>query len=429
MISIYAWDQTPQSIKQGVMKRACADMESLRETAIPWLEKIRTKGDEAVIEYIRKFDDSNFEGASLRVSEEEIALAYRSIDPGVLVMIREQIRISRAFHNEQASRLGSQWEIETVPGVVTGVKRVPIESVGLYVPAGKAPLPTVAQILAVAAKAAGVGRIAVCFPPTAPNLEIIVAAAEAGATEIYRVGGIAAIGALTYGTQTIKSVSKIVGPGNPYVQAAKLAVFGRVGIDMLSGPSEALIMADERSDPRFLAADILARCEHGGDSAGVVVTSSMEIAQETRAEVMRQAPLRTRQQFIQEALRRFSAIIVVKTEEEMIEFANEYGAEHLEIQTAEPARIFEKIRNAGSVFLGNFAPAAVGDYASGTNHCLPTGTAVKYASAIGVETFMRVVEYQRLTKAGLQRLAPIVQTISRVEGLDAHENSVNIRFS
>lgn len=428
MINLLRWDETPEPVRERIMSRAQADIESLRGEVVPWLEKIRARGDAAVVEYIREFDDPDFEAAQLRVSEEDIRRAYESVKPEVLRMIREQIRISREFHAEQARRLEPAWEIETVPGVVTGVKRVPIDCAGLYVPAGKAPLPTVAQILTVAAKAAGVPRIVVCFAPTAPNFEIIVAAAEAGATEIYRVGGIAAIGALAYGTATIKPVNKIVGPGNPWVQAAKLAVFGRVGIDMLSGPSEALIMADKTSNPRFLAADILARCEHGSDSAGVVVTDSAEIAEQTREEVNRQAPLLARQQYIQDALRRFSAIIIVNSEDEMIDFANRYSAEHLEIQTQEPERIFARIRNAGSVFLGNFAPVAVGDYASGTNHCLPTGDAAKYASPINVGTFMREMEYQRLTKEGLAALKPIVESISDVEGLDAHKKSVTIRF-
>ena len=231
----------------------------------------------------------------------------------------------------------------------------------------------VAQILAVAAKAAGVRRIVVCFSPTAELLEIIVSADLAGATEIYRVGGVQAIAALTYGTKTIKPVNFIAGPGNPYVQAAKLQVFGKVGVDMLSGPSEALILADKTSNPKFLAADILARCEHGSDSAGVVVTDSVDIARKTLEEVKRQLPLLNRQNYINNALNNFSAIILVKSQKEMIDFANEYSAEHLEVQTADARKLLPKLRNASSIFLGNFAPVTVGDYASGTNHCLPTG--------------------------------------------------------
>lgn len=428
MIQIYVWQKASPADKERILRRAQADMEAIQDTVKEWLQNVRQNGDQAILEYIQKFDDPKFTLDQLRVSQQDIEEAYQKIAPSVLKQMKEQIRISKAFHRAQADRLEKEWSIETVPGVVTGTKKVPIDAVGLYVPAGKAPLPTVAQILTVAAAAAGVPRKVVCFAPTAPNYEIIVAAHEAGADEIYRVGGIVAIGALTYGTKTITPVHKIAGPGNPYVQAAKLQVVGRVGIDMLSGPSEALIMADETSDPRYLAADILARCEHGSDSAGVVVTNSLAIAEKTLAEVKRQAPLLSRQKYVQDALSTYSAIIVVDSLAAMIDFANDYSAEHLEIQTQDPEAVFQKIRNAGSVFIGNYAPVAVGDYASGTNHCLPTGIAPKFASPIGVETFMKNLEFQILKKEGLQALRPIVETISDVEGLDAHKRSVQIRF-
>ena len=428
MIQILKWSDTPNDVKEKIMKRAQADMEPIQQSVAEWIEKVKNKGDAAILEYIRKFDAPNFQIERLRVNKEDIEEAYAKVAPEVLEKIKEQIAISTAFHKKQAEMIVKEWSIETVPGVVTGSKKVPVDAAGLYVPAGKAPLPTVAQILTVAAKAAGVPRKVVCFAPTDNHYEIIVAAAEAGADEIYRVGGIAAIAALALGTKTIKPVNVIAGPGNPYVQSAKLQLFGKVGIDMLSGPSEALIMADETSDPAYLAADILARCEHGPDSAGVVVTTSMEIAEATQKEVEVQIPDLSRQKFIIEACDRYSAIVVVDTEEEMIEFANEYAAEHLEIQTKNPREIFKQIRNAGSVFIGNYAPVAVGDYASGTNHCLPTGVAPKFSSPVSVETFMRNMEFQELTAEGLKNLQPIIQTISRVEGLDAHEESVNIRF-
>ncbi len=427
-IQVYEWAKTSESVKEKIMRRAQADMEAIKEEVAEWIAKLARGGDQALVEYAQKYDDPNFALEKLRVSDADIKEAYENTDTEVLRMIREQIRISRIFHEKQRERMETSSQIETVPGVATGVKKVPLESVGLYVPAHKAPLPTVAQILTVAARAAGVPRIAVCFPPTAKNYEIIVAATEAGANEIYRIGGIAAIAALAYGTETMKPVCKIAGPGSPYVQAAKLQVAGRVGIDMLSGPSEALIMADETSNPAYLAADILARAEHGGDSAGVVVTCSREIAQKIKEEVERQAPTLSRQKYIQEALAKYCAIIVVSDEQEMIEFANEYGAEHLEIQTKDPERIFALVKNAGSVFLGDYAPVAVGDYASGTNHCLPTGRATKFSSPIGVDTFMKTIQFQKLSREGLKTLQPIVQTISRVEGLDGHERSINIRL-
>ncbi|MBI4359612.1 MAG: histidinol dehydrogenase [Candidatus Jacksonbacteria bacterium] len=427
-VKLIYWDQAEKGEKRKIMERSQADMEAIKADVDAWIDKFRQRGDEALVEYARKFDKPDFTAKELRVTKRDIEEAYANVDSETLAQMREQIRISRAFHEEQAKRIEKTWQIETVPGVITGVKKAPIESVGLYVPAGKSPLPTVAQILTVAAKTAGVPRIAVCFPPTAKNYEIIVAAVESGADEIYRVGGIAAIAALAYGTETIKPVCKIVGPGSRYVQAAKLQVVGRVGIDMLSGPSEALIMADETSNPAYLAADILARAEHGSDSAGIVITTSKRIAEETVGEVRLQARTLARQEYIKRALQRYSAVIILKDEDAMIDFANEYSAEHLEVQTKDPEAVFSRIRNAGSVFLGSYAPVAVGDYASGTNHCLPTGRAVKYSSPIGVETFMKTIQFQRLSRDGLKTLQPIVRAISRVEGLDAHERSVAIRL-
>lgn len=428
MIKIYEWNKTSSKKKKRIMERSQADMESIMPYVSGIIKDVRKNGDVALVKYTQKFDNSEFKTEKIRVSKKDIIAAYRKVDPKVIQIMREQIRISSAYAKTEKSTLTMDWKIETTPGVITGMRLTSIDSVGLYVPAGKAPLPVVAQILVVAARAAGVPRIVVCFPPTEGLEEIIVSADLAGATEIYRVGGVQAIAALTFGTKTIKPVNFIAGPGNPYVQAAKLQVFGKVGVDMLSGPSEALILADKRANPRFLAGDILARCEHGSDSACVVVTDSIEIARETVKEVKRQAPLLKRQKYIKDALRDFSAVIVVKSEKEMIDFANEYSAEHLEVQTMNAKKLLPKLRNAGSIFLGDYAPVAVGDYASGTNHCLPTGVAPKFSSPVGVRMFMKSSGYQYLTKEGLRRLTPIVEILSDVEGLDAHKRSVQLRF-
>ena len=428
MIKIYQWNKTSARDKERIMSRSQADMESIKPYVAGIIKAVRSRGDRAIVQYTRKFDNPRFTADMIRVGAADIKKAYKMTDAKVLRTMREQIKISSTYAKTERAKLVADWKIETTKGVTTGSRLTPIESVGLYVPAGKAPLPVVAQILSVAAKAAGVPRIVVCFPPTAGNYEIIVSAIEAGATEVYRVGGVQAIAALAYGTETIQPVNFIAGPGNPYVQAAKLQVFGRVGIDMLSGPSEALIMADKTSNPVYLAADILARCEHGSDSAGVVVTDSIAIAKQTLVEVKRQAPTLKRQKYIQDALTRFSAIIVVRSLKEMIDFANDYSAEHLEVQTKDPRALLPKLQNAGTIFLGDYAPVAVGDYASGTNHCLPTGVAPKFASPVGVRMFMKASGYQYLTKEGLKKLKPIVEVLSDVEGLDAHKRSVQIRF-
>ncbi|OGL77644.1 histidinol dehydrogenase [Candidatus Uhrbacteria bacterium RIFCSPHIGHO2_12_FULL_54_23] len=428
MIPLYQWNKTSPADKARILRRAQADMEPIQGYVADIIKDVRENGDEAVVKYARKFDDADFTLERIRVTKEDVARAYTAVDPKVIAIMKEQIRISRAYAEAEKEYLAMDWNIETVPGVVTGMRLNAIESVGLYVPAGKAPLSVVAQILTVPAKVAGVPRIVVCFPPTGALPAIIVSADLAGADEIYRMGGVQAIAALTYGTETVKPVNLIAGPGNPYVQAAKLQVFGKVGIDMLSGPSEALIMADTSANPKYLAADILARCEHGGDSAGVVVTDSREVAEATLKEVERQAPLLKRQEYIQKALDQYSAIIMVNSLDEMIDLVNEYSAEHLEVQVKNARALLPRLRNAGSIFLGDHAPVAVGDYASGTNHCLPTGVAPKFASPIGVRMFMKASGYQELKKEGLATLKPIVETLSDVEGLDAHKRSVQIRF-
>jgi histidinol dehydrogenase len=428
MISIYNWKTISDEDAERIMQRAQLDVSQAAEVAREWLLRVQKKGDKAVLDYIQRFDDPAFELSQLRVSKEDVREAYANVSDDFLTALQEQIRISRTYHEAQDAKTVKEWEIEAVPGVRTGGRVVPVDAAGLYVPAGKAPLPTVAQILTVAAKVAGVSRTVVCFPPTAPNYEIIVAANEAGADEIYRVGGIAAIGAMTYGTKTIKPVNVIAGPGNPYVQAAKLQVFGKVGIDMLSGPSEALILAGEEAKARYVAAGVLARCEHGADSAAVVATTSRELAEQIQEEVETQALSLGRQEYIQPALEAYSAILVFESDKEMIEYANNYAAEHLVIMMQNPRQVLTKIRNAGSVFLGEYAPVAVGDYASGTNHCLPTGVAPKFASPVNTGLFQKKMEFQELSRSGLAELRPIVEVISDVEGLEAHKRSVLIRF-
>lgn len=430
MIPIYKNSELTGETRAKLFRRAQANIDEIYDDVRYWVQKVKKEGDSAIVEYIQKFDDKDFTADKIRVSKEEIKAAYDKVNPETLVQMKKQIRISKNFHAEQAKRVfaDSSWEIEYIPGVRTGSKKTPIDAVGLYVPAGKAPLPTVSQILTVAAKAAKVPRVAVFFPPTGNYPEILVAADIAGADEIYRVGGIAAIAAMAYGTESIEAVEKISGPGSPWVQAAKLQVFGQVGIDMLAGPSEGLIMADKDANPDWVAADVLARCEHGQDSCMPVVTNSPELAEKILESLEKLTPSRKRQEFIQASFKNgFNGIIIVENLEEMIDFANDYAAEHLEIQTKNAEEVSLKIRNAGSIFIGEFAPVPVGDYASGTNHSLPTARAVKFSSPVGVETFIKSVEFQILNKEGIKALEPIVTALSNVEGLDAHGEAVRMR--
>jgi histidinol dehydrogenase len=436
MISIYKYAELGEADRKRLMRRSQASLVEIAPTVQSWLLRVEEEGDHAVLDYLKTFDLKDeklgWQAVSdfrLEVSAEDVDRAYADLDTDLIEAIRKQVELSRKFHTEYAATLLGDWETVQSEGVRAGYRRVPIARAGLYVPAGKAPLPTVAQILTVAAKAAGVRTTVVTFPPCPWESEaaIIVAAKEAGADRLFRIGGIAAIGALAFGTESVPQVDKIAGPGNLYVQAAKLFVSDRVGIDMFAGPSEAMFIADETANPAFLAADVLGQCEHGPDSAGVVVTTSESMAKAVQSEISLQLSQLDRNAYAATALERYSAILVFETEAALLTYVDEYAPEHLQIQTADPQEILGKLRNVGSAFLGQFSPIAAGDYATGTNHTLPTGGAARYASAVSPETFMRTIQFQEATQAGLKSLELIVTPIANAEGLTAHRDSVKIR--
>jgi len=427
MLNIYKWSNTDPSTKKIIMDRAMFDISEIREYVSKWIEVIKNEGDDGIVKYIRQFDNKSFELKDLRVSRSDIENAYKKVNPKVIEVIKRQIFISR---QNALSKVRQETVLQSfVPGVQVGYKTTPIDSVGLTVPAGQVPLPTVMQILSVTAKAARVPRVVACYPPTGEYPEMLIAADLAGVDEIYRVGGIAGIAAMTYGTQTIKPVLKIVGPGSIYTQTAKLLVYGQTTIDMVAGPSEALILADEFANPIYCAADILARAEHAPDATGLLVTYSEKLAQETKKEVNRQIKYLSRKEIIKQSLNRYSGAVVVKDWNEAIKFTNEYSPEHLEVLVKDPFSVLPAIKNAGSIFLGEYAPVAIGDYASGTNHILPTGFWSKMVSAVGIETFQKSSEIQYLTREGLENLEEIVDVVSGIEKLDGHWNSVNVRLN
>ncbi len=427
-ILIARWSELDGEARERVMRRSQRDLGPAREIARRWIARIEAEGDAALVDYVREFDDPAFTADRLRVTREDIDEAYREVPQATVDILRRQIEISREFHRRQLPK-EAQETAEFVRGVVTGWKITPLASAGLTVPAGQVPLPTVMQILTVAAKTAGVPRVVACFPPTGKHYEMLIAADLAGADEIYRVGGIAGIAAMSIGTETIRPVLKICGPGSVYTQAAKMEVALRgTAIDMLSGPSEGLIIADETALPERCAADILARCEHDQNACGVLATTSPALAERTAAELARQLPELGRRAVAAVALARYSAILVFDSFDEVIAFSNDYSPEHLEVMCRDPWSVCDRIQNAGSIFLGDFAPIAVGDYASGTNHCLPTGNAPKTVSPIGVDTFLKKCEIQYLTPEGLRNLEPIISAVSTIETLDAHRRSVLIRL-
>ena len=426
MIEIYELEKMTKTELEKIVQRSVTDTSEVEDNVAEIIDNVRKNGDTALKQYTKQFD--GVEVKDLKVTEEEFEEAFENIDPELLARIKDQIKWSSCYHRNQLSKT---WQTELEKGVTAGQKKTPIESVGLYVPGGRATYPTVMQILGVPARIAGVPRIVAVTPPNqggklAPA--ILVAAKLAGVTEVYKVGGAQAIAALAYGTKSIAPVKKIVGPGNIYVTAAKLQVFGKVAIDMPAGPSEAIILADSAANPKYCAADILARAEHDPNAAGVLVTDSMELAKATAKEVERQFAYLNRKDIMQASLQKYSAIIVTRDMDEAISFTNDYATEHLELLVRDPWDTLNRIENAGSVFMGDYAPVAVGDYATGTNHVLPTGGYAKMFSPVSVDDFQKKMEFQYLTKEGLQNLEPIVSTLTKVEGLDAHANSVNVRL-
>lgn len=428
MIDIIRWKQAPAERRTQIMRRSALGIADVAPRIKPWIERIRKEGDAALLAYIREFDDPGFTMDQLRVPKEEIAAAYKKISPAVLAAMRKQIGLSRLFQERYRNTQTLSLH-EMIPGVLAGKMITPIDSAGLYVPAGSAPLPTVMQILGVSAKVAGVPRIAACFPPRGRVPEMLVAADLAGVDELYCVGGVAAIAAMAYGTESIKPVCKIAGPGSVYVQAAKSLVRDDVAIDMIAGPSEVLIIADEQANPTYIAGDLLAQAEHDPNAASVLVTWDEHVARAAAAEVKRLYAQVSRKDILTISLKRYSAIVLVDDLASALEFVREYSPEHLEVFVRDPVALLPRLQNAGSIFLGDYAPVPVGDYASGTNHTLPTGIWPKSSSPISVRTFQKESEVQYLTKEGLAGLRDVVTQIGGVEGLDAHVLAVDLRFS
>lgn len=387
---------------------------------------VRAGGDAALRDYARRFDGASL--TSLEVSDDEIAEAVSPVNPDVARAIEAAAQNIETFHRAQ---LPQPVEIETTPGVRCIQRAVPIQRVGLYIPGGRAPLFSTVLMLAIPARLAGCHEIIMCTPvsgshPIAP--EILYAANVAGVDHIYKVGGAQAIAAMAYGTESIARVDKIFGPGNRFVTKAKQLISDITAIDMPAGPSEVMIMADATASPTFVAADMLSQAEHGPDSQAMTVCDSPELAHKIAAEVERQAAQLSRRESVQGSLSH-SRIIVLGSREEMTDFANHYAAEHLIISMRSPWEIADAITAAGSVFIGNYSPESAGDYASGTNHTLPTGAWARSMSGINIDSYMRKITYQQLTPEGLSALVPTITTMAAAEGLDAHAAAVTIRLN
>ncbi len=409
-----------------IIERSGLEFEDIKRVVDAILKDVRENGDVSLFKYTEEFDQFKLSEDNIRIRDDEIKDACSRLDGMVLKALKHAHRNISRFHSRQLEGIEREWSIEVDAGVTVGEKFFPIDSVGCYVPGGLASYPSTVLMGVIPAKIAGVERVVVVSPPPISDA-ILVACDICGVDEVYGVGGAQAIAALAYGTKSIRKVDKIIGPGNNYVMAAKMMVFGEVGIETPAGPSELLIIADETSNPGFIASDLLAQAEHDPDAQAIVVTDSREIAEEICEEVESQIRDLDRSEILERSLKQ-SAIILTENQEESIDFVNEYAAEHLLVMTEHPEETLGGIRNAGAIFLGDYSAVAAGDYASGANHILPTGGAARFSCGLGVRDFLRSASVQKISRQGLSSLRETIGVIAEAEGLIAHKKSVERRF-
>lgn len=391
------------------------------------LENVKEKGDIALYEYTQKFDGAKLE--SLLVSQEEIDEAIKSVDPEFIRVLKKASENIKLFHSAQ-KRAG--FEVKNLDGAIVGQKIIPIEKAGLYVPGGTASYPSTVLMDAIPAKIAGCEQVVMVTPPDKNgkiNPVILASASVAGVDKIYKVGGAQAIGALAFGTQTIPKVDKIVGPGNAFVAEAKKQVFGQVSIDMIAGPSEILIVADKDNDPKYIASDLLSQAEHDKMASAVLITDSIDFAKRVSDEIENQIPLLLRAEIARASIDDNGKIIVAENLDNAIELANLLAPEHLELCLENPFNYLDKIKHAGSVFLGKNCPEAMGDYIAGANHTLPTSGTARFSSALSVDDFIKKTQYIYYSRDALEKSAKDVEYFALKEGLTAHAKSAVIRVT
>lgn len=410
----------------ALLARPALDTTSLFGTVQQVLNDIRTRGDEAVKEYELKFD--KVELNALQVSVEEMVEAVTLVSPELKAAIEVALKNIEIFH---ASQRFEGKKVTTMNGVTCWQKAVAIEKVGLYVPGGTAPLFSTVLMLAIPARIAGCKEIVLCTPPNREGKihpAILFAAQAAGVSKVFKIGGIQAIGSMAYGTESVPKTYKIFGPGNQYVTAAKqLVSLKDVAIDMPAGPSEVQVIADKTANPAFVASDFLSQAEHGADSQSILVTCDESVVEPVIAEIEAQLAVLSRRELAEKSLKH-SKIILVKDWDEIIRLTNQYAPEHLIIETENYRELSEQIINAGSVFMGHYTPESAGDYASGTNHTLPTNGYATAYSGVNLDSFIKKITFQEITAEGLQQLGPVIETMAAAELLDAHKNAVTVRL-
>ena len=392
------------------------------------LNDIKANGDEAVLKYTEKFDGVTLTSQSMKITKEEIDEAMKEIDPELMSIIQMAAKNIRTFHEKQKEE---GFMMETGKGAQIGVKVRPLTTVGVYVPGGTAPLPSTVLMDCIPASVAGVKNLVFCTPPQKDGKiasVILVAATIAGATEIYKVGGAQAIGAMAYGTQTIPQVDKICGPGNIYVNTAKRLVFGQVDIDMFAGPSEILIIADDSAEPEFVAADMLSQAEHDVMASAIVLTTSQELANEVLKAVDRRSDEASRTVQLEKSLKDYCAIIVVDDIKTAIEFSEKISPEHLELCVENSDEVLEQINNAGAVFIGNYTPEPLGDYFAGPNHTLPTSGTARFFSPLNTGDFYKKMSILNYNKESLEQVASYVEKFAYSEGLECHAKAIEARM-
>lgn len=414
---------------QDLLRKVHGVDESLINSVRQIVEDVRLRGEAAVFHYTRRFDGAELSAATWQVTEAELEEACRQVEEEFLAALQRAKANIISFHQKQLQK--SWWETDS-KGNITGQIYRPVERVGIYVPGGTAAYPSSVLMTALPAVVAGVKEIIMTSPPNADgtmNPYTLVAAKESGVTAVYKVGGAQAIAALAYGTENLRPVQKIVGPGNIFVTLAKKMVYGQVDIDMLAGPSEILVIADETARPEFVAADLLSQAEHDPLASAILLTPSQELAQAVRGEVEVQLERLPRKEIARKSIDSASGIIVTEDLEEALALANEFAPEHLELAVEDPFRWLGKIRNAGAIFLGHFSPEPLGDYFAGPNHVLPTGGTAKFYSPLNVDIYMKKSSLIVYSRQGLEAASQDIIKLASVEGLDAHANAIRVRVA
>ena len=414
---------------RSILERSRADITSVIDEVRKIVRDVKEKGEEVFLRYFGTEYERNLTSEDLEVREEEVAEAYASVDKKLIDALKLAAENIERFHRAQLER--DMWMVNVAEGVLAGRMCVPVEKVGLYIPGGRAVYPSSVLMTILPAKIAGAGQIIACTPPGSDmsiHPATLVAADMAGPVRLFKVGGPWAIAAMAYGTKTIPKVDKIIGPGNRYVTAAKMVVFGEVDIDSPAGPSEGMVLADNTGDADLIAIDLLSQAEHDPDSAALLVTPSDELAASVSDIINTRLPQLPRNEILRTSLTTHSFVLIARDMDQAIGFVNDYAPEHLEIMTQDPFVTLKKIRNAGSIFLGPFSPISAGDYASGTNHVLPTGQAARMFSGLSVDDFMKKPTFQYLSKEGLSLLRDAVVTLAEAEGLPLHAQALLERF-